>query len=541
MELTIAARTLTRLVAGSMTAVLLVACGGGSDEGGGQTALGSNVLLNILPPAPQWQQGSYASSATYAAQCAQPRSGINPATGTTYSDRQGSIILENYWLRSWTHELYLWYREVLDRDPAAYSTAAAYFDTQKTTTTTSSGRAKDQFHFTYNTLEWNALSQSGVSAGYGVEWAFVSGTIPRNIRVAYTEPSSPASHANLNRGGRVLAVDGTSIDVNTSSGIAALNAGLFPAGLNETHSFLIQELNGAQRTVSMTSTSVTSLPVQNVKTLSTTTGTVGYLLFNDHIATAEQLLVTAFTQLKQANVSDLVLDMRYNGGGYLDLASEVAFMIAGSASTSGKTFERTVFNDQYPNTLNPVTGGSNASVPFHATAQGFSVAPGTALPALNLPRVFVLTGSGTCSASEAIINSLRGVGVTVIQIGNRTCGKPYGFYPKDNCGTTYFSVQFQGVNHLGVGDYADGFTPSNGSTSSNDVLPGCVVADDLTQPLGDVAENRLEAALFYRSNGYCSPGISIAERQQVQSQTVESEPLNAPDRPWRNNRILGKP
>ena len=66
------------------------------------------------------------------------------------------------------------------------------------------------------------------------------------------------------------------------------------------------------------------------------------------------------------------------------------------------------------------------------------------MPALDLERVFVLTTASTCSASEAIINSLRGINVEVIQIGSTTCGKPYGFYPQDNCGTTYFTIQFAG-------------------------------------------------------------------------------------------------
>jgi hypothetical protein len=73
--------------------------------------------------------------------------------------------------------------------------------------------------------------------------------------------------------------------------------------------------------------------------------------------------------------------------------------------------------------------------------------------------VFVLTSADTCSASESIVNGLRGAGVTVHLVGSTTCGKPYGFYPQDNCGTTYFAIQFQGVNFLGFGDYADGFTP----------------------------------------------------------------------------------
>ena len=90
-----------------------------------------------------------------------------------------------------------------------------------------------------------------------------------------------------------------------------------------------------------------------VTTLTSNGAKVGYILFNDHIATSESELITAFTSLQQQGVSDLVLDIRYNGGGLLDIASEVAFMIAGSAQTSGHTFELQQFNSQYP-TTNPV-------------------------------------------------------------------------------------------------------------------------------------------------------------------------------------------
>ena len=220
----------------------------------------------------------------------------------------------------------------------------------------------------------------------------------------------------------------------------------------------------------MVAANVTSTPVQNVGTIGRS-GPVGYLLFNDHIATAEAQLIDAFGQLQAAGVSDLVLDIRYNGGGYLDIASEVAYMIAGPGPTTGQGFETTMFNDKHPNT-NPVTGRPLTPVPFHTTSLGFSGPEGQPLPTLNLSRVFVLTSANTCSASEAIINGLRGVDVQVVQIGATTCGKPYGFYPDDNCGTTYFSIQFQGVNAQGFGDYPDGFSPANTLSSPGVGLPG---------------------------------------------------------------------
>jgi carboxyl-terminal processing protease len=131
------------------------------------------------------------------------------------------------------------------------------------------------------------------------------------------------------------------------------------------------------------------------------------------------------------------------------------------------------------------------------------VTAGQALPSLNLPRVFVLTSGSTCSASESIINSLQGVNVQVIEIGSTTCGKPYGFYPADNCAVTYFSIQFQGINAKSFGDYPDGFTPQNTIATQGVLVPGCSVADDFAHSLGDPAEGLLASALSYRANGVC--------------------------------------
>jgi hypothetical protein len=285
----------------------------------------------------------------------------------------------------------------------------------------------------------------------------------------------------------------------------------------------------------MVSAAITSQPVQDVSTISTTAGSVGYMLFNDHLATSEAALVNAFTTLQTAGVSDLVLDIRYNGGGYLDIASEVAYMIAGPGPTSGATFELTQFSDKYA-TVDPVTGQTIAPVPFHSTTQGFSTTAGQPLPTLNLMRVFVLTGPDTCSASESIINSLRGIGVQVVQVGSTTCGKPYGFYPQDNCGTTYFSIQFRGVNALNFGDYADGFSPANAPTLTNAVVPGCSVADDFAHALGDPAEGRLAAALGYRTSTSCPPATGLARLASASSLSAVDGML--PASPLRQLRII---
>jgi carboxyl-terminal processing protease len=471
-------------------------------------------------------------SSTYAAHCAVPRTGIDPSTGAAYLDEQGTLADEKTWLRSWIDELYLWYREVPIADPAAYPSSLSYFDVLKTSAVTSTGRPKDRFHFTYPTDVWVALSQSGVEPGYGVQWVILAQNPPRATVAAYVEPGSPGAVAGIARGNEVLAVDG--VDLVNGTDVATLNAGMFPTSAGSTHTLAIRDATGT-RMVTLTSANVELTPVPVTRTVSTANGTVGYMLFNDHVAPAEAQLVAAIQQLQAASVTDLVLDLRYNGGGYLAIASELAYMIAGPTATAGKTFERQVFNDKATST-NPVTGKPLAPTPFFDAGLGFSAPPGSVLPKLGLGRVFVLTGSGTCSASESIINGLRGIGVQVIQIGATTCGKPYGFYPRDNCGTTYFAIQFQGVNEQGFGDYGNGFVPGASDATGVVGLPGCSVADDYGHALGDPAEARLATALAFRATGSCSTAIASARALSAQTALAgEGEVVKSP---WRQNRIV---
>ena len=500
----------------------------------GASGCGDGGTSSVGPSASGWTAGRFEPAATFEAQCAAPRTGTDPSTGRPYPDKPGSVVTENNWLRSWSHDLYLWYRELPDQNPASYSTSD-YFNLLKTSATTPSGNPKDKFHFTYGTAQWIALSQSGVEAGYGAQFVVIASRPPRNIVVAYTQPDSPAAAVGLARGARILTVDGVDVtNAGDATSVNTLNEGLFPSNPGASHSFSILDLGAsAPRTVAMVAANVTSVPVQNVRTVGTRSGQVGYMLFNDHIATAEQQLIDAFSQLQ--GVSDLVLDIRYNGGGYLDIASEVAYMIAGPGPTAGQAFERTAFNDKYP-TTNPVTGERLTPTLFHNTAVGFSAPRGQALPALGLSRVFVLTSPNTCSASEAIVNGLRGVGVQVIQIGTTTCGKPYGFYPEDNCGTTYFTIEFQGVNAQGFGDYPDGFSPANTPSRPGVVLPGCSVADDFTRELGDPAEARFEAALTYRDNQSCPAAAASSSNPDLVRGASTTDGVMHKS-PWRENRI----
>lgn len=523
----------------------LCACGGGGGGGGGSIGGGGSGSGS---GSGSWTAGVYQPASNFAAKCASPRSGSSTVTGRPFPDVQGTALDERNWLRSWTNDLYLWYSEVQDLNPANYTTPN-YFGQLKTTATTASGQPKDKFHFTYATAQWEALSLGGVESGYGLKWEVISATStsPPRVFIAYLEPgqTTPAAQANLARGAEVQSVDSVSLAaVFTQAQADTVNNGLFPNGAGQSHTFTLREVGGNVRTVTLQSIQTTSASVTNVQAIDTGSGFVGYIQFNDHLYPSEQAIINAIDTLKAANngagVADLLLDIRYNGGGLLDVASELAYMIAGPALTAGQTFERTVFNDKHPST-NPVTGQPLQPTPFHTTTQGFSVQPGSALPTLNLSRVFVLTGDGTCSASESIINGLRGVNVEVIQIGSTTCGKPYGFYPTDNCGTTYFSIQLKGVNAKNFGDYTDGFSPQNTAVSAGERIPGCSVADDFNHELGNPLEARFAAALNYRLSPSCpaATGMGPSDRVQPQSVRLSSEASMHIRRPfWRENRIL---
>jgi carboxyl-terminal processing protease len=476
--------------------LMLTACGGGSSnqpevpppsgsQGGANTGSGSGS---------GWVAGQYDPIRDLEAICANPRSSGG------YNDLLGTTTDENFWIRSFSNDTYLWYRELEDIDPGTIDTTEEYFDLMRTDALTASGNYKDQFHFTYDTEEWIQLSQSGVSAGYGWELSFIATSPPRSLVVAYNEPNTPAGNNNVSRGAKIISVDGAMV---VDGPPAVLNAGLFPSGLGESHTFEIQDLNSSEiRTVVLTSQEITSQPVKNVKTVDLNGSKVGYMTFNTHIATAETQLIQAVTSLRDAGIDELVIDLRYNGGGYLDIAAELATMVAGTVA-NGQIFEETTFNDKYPS-VNPITGRNLAPLYFPTRAAGFgSTSQGTQLPLLNMERVFVLASGGTASASEAFINGLRGIDVEVILIGSNTRGKPYGFYGIDNCGTTYFTIQFKGSNAKGFGEYSDGFIPANTDDMYGAEVRGCRVDDDLNHVLGDPQEAQFAAALGFMETGSC--------------------------------------
>ena len=481
----------------ALLATALAACGGGGGGGAAPTpaaavdpAVGSAILLG--------------SSTQLANQCAPENSLARDAQGNLLSGyRSGSRLIEQSFVRAYLQENYLWYQEMPASlvVPPTYTQAAyqdgmsSWFRDLLSPQKNANGARKDRFSFAMPTADWKAQSQAGAVSGYGVDLGVLKSEVPRDVRVTLVTPGTPAERLNVARGDRLLWVvtaAGKRIDVvNTEvqEEVDELNRVLFKANEGENTGFEFRPVEGGEknREVELSAGQYTAPPVQTTRVIDGAGGAkVGYVLFNGFNLLAEAQLVKAVTEMQGQQVQDVVVDLRYNGGGYLYQSAQLAYMLSDPTLTKDKVFERLQYNDKRRKDESlmrflTVTSGT----------EGTNTRYGQTLPNLGLKRVYVLTGNNTCSASESLINGLRGVDVEVVQIGNTTCGKPYGFTAHDNCGMSYFPIEFNGVNDKGVGGFDAGFEPT------------CKVADDLEHQLGDPNERLLAAALHHRQYGQC--------------------------------------
>ncbi|WP_348700184.1 S41 family peptidase [Duganella fentianensis] len=404
----------------------------------------------------------------------------------------GSQADEKGFIRSATEETYLWSAELPAIKASDYPSVVAYFNALKTPALLANGRPKDRFHYSYPNEVWEALSR-GVEFSYGLNWSVGANRVPRQWRVSMVDAVSPAANAGVRRGDQLIMIDGEDfINRGDSAAVARFNAALTPSKADQPHTFTWWR-EGRLFETTMLPGAVNAEPVQAVQILDSAAGKTGYLHFTFHNGPAERQLYDAMSTFSKAGVRELVLDMRYNGGGLINLASELAYMIAGPQATSGKVFMRYTTNGRL--------GAGRPSIFFDRTTGLAGPKPvpfGTVLPHLDLKRVTLLTGPSTCSASEALINGLRGIDVEVRLVGGQTCGKPYAFIPMANCGTTYFMVQYRGTNDKGWGEFDEGFAPD------------CRVEDDMSHALGDPAESLLATALRLNAGAACA---SAAPRQ----------------------------
>ena len=504
---------------------LISGCGG---SGGSMMDLAPEPGFEETGPQPPpenstdilWSPGIYEPWRNLSQICA------NPRNNDDYNDQQGSISNENNWIRSYSDDTYLWYDELPDIDPKTVSSTSEYFELMKTDSVTESGTPKDKYHYTEDTEAWNNYFERGANVGFGMRLTSSnSNGESYRIFVLYSEPLSPAAEASIVRGTEIISINNETVSDGLSQG---MYDALFPAttGVETSIEVLYAESDDV-KSVNMTSAEITITPVQKVDVIQHGAISVGYMLFNQHIASAEKQLLDAMQTLKISKIDELVIDMRYNGGGYLSIASQLAFMVAGESAIN-QIFERSTFNDKHQ-VYNPITQQRIEDGLFITETQGLSAEAGEPLPTLNLSKVYILSTERTCSASEAVINGLRGIDIEVILIGGTTCGKPYGFYGIDNCGTTYLTIQIKGTNAKGFGDFGDGFVPSPSNVPASASVRGCGAIDTISSDsLGQEEESLLSTALHHIANGTCpsSSSSSIQKKQKTFGREPDSEKLD---------------
>jgi carboxyl-terminal processing protease len=301
--------------------------------------------------------------------------------------------------------------------------------------------------------------------------------------VRYIIPGSDAATKDIQRGDIFHAINGTPLTIDNYRTLLA----------NDTYTVNFADYDNGNITpngesLSLTKTNLTENPILISSVINQGTHNIGYLMYNGFYSNYESQLNTAFGSFASQNVTDLVLDLRYNSGGSVDTATKLASMITGQFS--GQIFAKEQWNAK-------------------AQAYFLSTNPGrldnkfvAGLNSLNLNKVYILTTKATASASELIVNCLKPY-ITVVQIGDITTGKNVGSitlydsptFAKTNVNPSHkYAMQpivLKIVDKNGFGDYSAGIIPT---TSLPENMENLGVLGDINEPLLNVAINEIIAS-----------------------------------------------
>lgn len=371
-------------------------------------------------------------------------------------------------VRDTLDELYYWYRELPDLDPAAFTGPEAFLEAARY-------RVLDR---TFSYLTSRAANDAFYSESQFIGLGLSTSVLGDELRVLQVFEGSPAAEAGLDRGSRITAIDG--VDAGAILAAGTIDSAFGPAqdGLEVTVAF--ETRAGARRSAAMRKRPVTIPTVSLTRVYDVGGRRVGYLFFRNFVRPSVAALDAAFESLKTAAVDELVLDLRYNGGGLVDVAVHLASLVAGRAARD-QVFAESRHNDR--------NRRLNQTLRFGDPPQ-----------ALGLDRVVVIATQASASASELVINGLRPF-VAVTVVGDRTYGKPVGQYGLPFCDKVFAPVAFAMVNAAGRGDYFDGLAAD------------CPAGDDIGRELGDAAETSLAEALQVAATGVCSAAATSGTRR----------------------------
>ena len=397
----------------------------------------------------------------------------NNSGNTTAEDK----IKDSAW--SYAKDLYLWninlpsdFNARTYADPDAIMKALRPYSTEP-----GFSDPVDRWSFAIKKKEWDDLS-SGISGDFGLGIFFMS---DNDLRVSYVEPASPAAAAGIQRSWRIVSVNNNATVNTDDANVSRITDAVFNSSST---SFTFKKPDGTDVDIALTAKTYQEEPIILDSVYINGGNKTGYFVYNSflgNIGNIKNRLTNIFNTFSAVGVTDMVIDLRYNGGGYVELQNELAnYLVPAAGNNSVMLKEK--FNDNY-------------SALFDTTINYQKKG------ALDLNRIFFIITKNTASASELLINSLKPY-MDVKLIGRASHGKPVGYF-NIGVGDWYiFPVSFRSVNKNGEGNYFNGLQPD------------ATVDDGLDKPWGDVNENCLASALHYINNGAFSR-ISPRTQQDV--------------------------
>lgn len=420
-----------------------------------------------------------------------------------------SLASRQSWVAQQLNEWYL-FPETLPAslNAAPYATVQDYIDAL---TATARAQNKDRY-FTYITsiAEENAYYNSGSNAGFG--FRLTLDTTGRRLFIAESFEGTPALAAGLDRGTEILAIGASAGSLRNVSDIVATEgtAGLNAALNGTTRAFRFRPAGGSEQTATITAADYTLTPVSaryGAKVIDDGGKKVGYINLRTFINTAESPLRAAFADFRAQGITEIIIDLRYNGGGLVSIATLINNLLARDKTTS-QVANYTTFRSS--------KAANNETTLF--TPQPESIAP---------TRLAFIGTSGSASASELVMNTfIPYLGNRSALVGTNTYGKPVGQIAIDRsaCDDRLRVVAFATENSARQGAYYTGLAGFMGAS--------CQASDDITRPLGDPEEASIKAALNFLGGRACTPIGAVAtlsaDRRPIETSRFE---LLSPARP----------
>lgn len=359
------------------------------------------------------------------------------------------------------NDMYLWNEEIPDLDIFQYNSPSDLLEAMMYT-------PPDYWSFIEKKEIVDAMFDEGVYFGFGF---LLKVDVEGFLRVALVYENSEAYRQGIRRG----------YIVNTLNDIPASLFDDFESFFDNnpaTFTFGIYDDSYQLLTITLEKSEIELNSVLFSNIYNVSGNQTGYIVYDSFLGYSKNELEEVIAYFKASNISELIVDLRYNGGGYISLAQEMCEIIM-PAEAVGEICYSSVHND-------------NIGIIYDAT----SYLSESDLN-LDLDRVFFITTNYSASASELVINSLESH-MEVLTIGSPTHGKPVGMYGFEFQDWYLFPVTVQLLNADGYGDYFDGLSPD------------CFANDEVSKEWGDETEACLSQAFHYISNGSWNDAVALS-------------------------------